>query len=61
MLIADTLLMSSDDASPYSPEKRTKRPMGFPDSGIIHVAFQTVCHERKPPVFPHLVDLCMMR
>jgi hypothetical protein len=53
--------LRSDDASPYSPEKRTKRPMGFPDSGIIHVAFQTVCHERKPPVFPHLVDLCMMR
>ncbi|XP_039844566.1 uncharacterized protein LOC120704287 isoform X2 [Panicum virgatum] len=25
--------LRSDDASPYSPEKRTKRPMGFPDSG----------------------------
>ncbi|XP_039844567.1 serine/arginine-rich splicing factor SR34B-like isoform X3 [Panicum virgatum] len=24
--------LRSDDASPYSPEKRTKRPMGFPDS-----------------------------
>ncbi|XP_039804224.1 U2 small nuclear ribonucleoprotein B''-like isoform X1 [Panicum virgatum] len=25
--------LRSDDDSPYSPEKRTKRPMGFPDSG----------------------------
>ena len=58
---ADTLLMSSDDASPYSPEKRTKRPMGFPDSGIIQVAFDIVCHERKLPVFSHLVGLCMTR
>ena len=58
---ADTLLMSSDDDSPYSPEKRTKRPMGFPDSGIMQVAFEIVCHERKPPVFSHLVGLCMMR
>ena len=58
---ADTLLMSSDDDSPYSPEKRTKRPMGFPDSGIMQVAFEIVCHERKPPVFSHLVGLCMTR
>jgi len=53
--------MSSDDDSPYSPEKRTKRPMGFPDSGIMQVAFEIVCHERKPPVFSHLVGLCMTR
>nr|CAB3471240.1 unnamed protein product [Digitaria exilis] len=24
--------LRSDDASPYSPEKRTRKPMGFPDS-----------------------------
>jgi len=53
--------LRSDDASPYSPEKRTKRPMGFPDSGIMQVAFEIVCHERKPPVFSHLVGLCMTR
>jgi hypothetical protein len=39
---ADTLLISPDDASPYSPEKRTRKPMGFPDSGIIEVAFESM-------------------
>lgn len=51
----DTLLLS-DDTSPYSPEKRTRKPRGFPDSGIIQVASRAACNERKPSVFSHHDD-----
>jgi hypothetical protein len=47
----------SDDTSPYSPEKRNRKPRGFPDSGMTQVAFWAEWHERKPSVFSHHEDL----